>query len=207
MTTSWEPSQRYWIHDSILLAVFCGGLCWTRAIYSMIRLSSFENCFLSIVLYKLSRTCNNVFSVAYLHIYIVVYVPYTLVLPTSCLQCKASSGHWVVNVRVAIENGNFNICWLETNFIILCTFVNAPLCRWVKDKLWERVIYYNDLFGFGNTLIQETPIYDFLFQVRQYMEKVVNLCVWSRFQVCQLISGMIQMELNIKMLTSKSFQV
>jgi len=29
-------------------------------------------------------------------------VPYTLVLPTSCQQCKASSGHWVVNVRVVI---------------------------------------------------------------------------------------------------------
>jgi len=31
-------------------------------------------------------------------------VPYTLVLSTSCQQCKLSSGHRVVNVRVAIEN-------------------------------------------------------------------------------------------------------
>jgi len=30
-------------------------------------------------------------------------------LPTSCQQCKASSGHWVVNVRVAIEKLEFEL--------------------------------------------------------------------------------------------------
>jgi len=38
-------------------------------------------------------------------------VPYTLVLPTSCQQCKASSGHRVVNVRVAIEKLEFEL-WI-----------------------------------------------------------------------------------------------
>jgi len=38
-------------------------------------------------------------------------VPYTLVLPTSCQQCKASSGHLVVNVRAAIEKMEFELFW------------------------------------------------------------------------------------------------
>jgi len=44
-------------------------------------------------------------------------VPYKLVVHTRCQQCKASSGHCVVNVTVAIKNGtltfNFNTVSVE----------------------------------------------------------------------------------------------
>jgi len=52
-------------------------------------------------------------------------VPYTLVLPTSCQQCKANSGHWVVNVRVAIEKLEFELLNIGcfTNFVLLLIII------------------------------------------------------------------------------------
>jgi len=60
-------------------------------------------------------------------------VPYTysilLVLPTSCQQCKASSGHWVVTVSYSFDALPASVAWC------LCKLpINASLVLWEDPR-------------------------------------------------------------------------
>jgi len=70
-------------------------------------------------------------------------VPYTLVLPTRCQQCKASSGHWVVNGRVATEKLEFEF-ELERN-TYLCDLHWLPIAAWIDYKI--AILTFKSLFS------------------------------------------------------------